>query len=182
MLPLVFLPDMPALLAGRGPAFAKRRALLEGAGLVRLAVRDGLPPASALDGMRLVFGAGLEAAESEWLAAEARARSITVNIEDVPHLCDVHVPALVRRGDLLLTVSTGGGAPALAAALRGWLEDAFGEEWENRLEEIAAVRARLRAAGHPPAEVIRAVRAHLDEAGWLEPPRCRTAREPVFDG
>jgi precorrin-2 dehydrogenase/sirohydrochlorin ferrochelatase len=182
MLPLVFLPDTPTLLAGRGPAFAKRRALLHGAGLTRLSVHDGLPPTGALDGVRLVFGAGLEPAESEWLAAEARARGITVNIEDVPHLCDVHVPALVRRGDLLLTVSTGGGVPAMAAALRAWLEDAFGEEWADRLEEVALLRARLRVAGHPPAEVIRAVRAHLDRAGWLEPPRCRTARVPVFDG
>ena len=33
------------------------------------------------------------------------------------------LPALVRRGDLLLTVSTAGAAPALSAALRGWLED-----------------------------------------------------------
>lgn len=167
MLPLVFLPTTPTLLAGRGPAFAKRRALLEEAGLTRLAVHDGLPPALALDGPQLVFGAGLTDAESEWLATAARIRGIPVNIEDVPHLCDVHVPALVRRGDLLLTVSTGGAAPALSAALRGWLEDAFGEAWAGRLEEVAALRARLRAEGHPPAEVIRAVRAHLEERAWL---------------
>jgi precorrin-2 dehydrogenase/sirohydrochlorin ferrochelatase len=195
MLPLVFLPGTPTLLAGRGPAFAKRRALLEGAGLTRLAVHDGLPPALALEGRQLIFGAGLTDAESEWLATAARMRGIPVNIEDVPHLCDLHVPALVRRGELLLTVSTGGGAPALSAALRGWLEDAFGEEWAGRLEEIAALRARLRAEGQPPAEVIRAVRAHLDAATWLAcgrpgcpqaapatpaaAARCLPAREPV---
>ncbi|WP_237215820.1 precorrin-2 dehydrogenase/sirohydrochlorin ferrochelatase family protein [Falsiroseomonas oryziterrae] len=194
MLPLVFLPGTPTLLAGRGPAFAKRRALLEGAGLTRLSVHDGLPPALALEGRQLIFGAGLTDAESEWLATAARMRGIPVNIEDVPHLCDVHVPALVRRGELLLTVSTGGGAPALSAALRGWLEDAFGEEWAGRLEEVAALRARLRAEGHPPVEVIRAVRAHLDAAAWLAcgrpgcpqsaattgpAARCLTAREPV---
>ena len=167
MLPLVFLPEMPVLLAGRGPAFAKRRALLEGAGLTRLAVHHGLPAEVELTGHWLVFGAGLEEAESEWLAAAARARDIPVNIEDVPHLCDLHVPALVRRGDLLLTVSTGGAAPAMAAALRAWLEEAFGEEWAGRLAEVAALRARLRAEGCSPSEVIRGVRAHLDEAGWL---------------
>lgn len=167
MLPLVFLPGTPTLLAGRGPAFAKRRALLDGAGLTRLAVHDGLPPALALEGRQLVFGAGLTDAESEWLATAARMRGIPVNIEDVPHLCDVHVPAQVRRGDLLLTVSTGGAAPALSAALRGWLEDAFGEEWARRLQEVAALRARLRAEGHPPAEVMRAVRARLQAEAWL---------------
>lgn len=194
MLPLVFLPETPTLLAGRGPAFAKRRALLESAGMTRLSVHDGLPPALALEGRQLIFGAGLSDAESEWLATAARIRGIPVNIEDVPHLCDVHVPALVRRGELLLTVSTGGAAPALSAALRAWLEDAFGEEWAGRLEEVAALRARLRAEGRAPAEVIRAVRAHLDAAAWLtcgrpgcpqaaatpaDAARCLSAREPV---
>ncbi len=167
MLPLVFLPATPVLLAGRGPAYEKRRALLEGAGLARLTLREGRPEEAALEGRQLVFGAGLDAADSEWLAAAARARGLPVNIEDVPHLCDFHVPALVRRGDLLLSVSTAGAAPALAALLRAWLEEAFGEEWAARLEEVAALRAELRAAGHPPAEVMRGVRAHLDAAGWL---------------
>jgi precorrin-2 dehydrogenase/sirohydrochlorin ferrochelatase len=182
MLPLVFLPATPVLLAGRGPAFAKRRALLEGAGLTDLLLVDGLPERTALDGRQLIFGAGLDDADSEWLAAAARAAGIPVNIEDVPHLCDFHTPALVRRGDLLLTVSTAGAAPALSAALRAWLEDAFGEEWAGRLAEVAALRARLRAEGRPAGEVIRAVRAHLDREAWLAPPRCRSAREPVFDG
>jgi precorrin-2 dehydrogenase/sirohydrochlorin ferrochelatase len=182
MLPLVFLPATPVLLAGRGAAFAKRRALLEGAGLTRLTVREGLPGEGEIEGQQLVFGAGLEEAEGNWLAAAARARGIPVNIEDVPDLCDVHVPALVRRGDLLLTVSTGGAAPALSAALRGWLEDAFGEEWAAHLAEAAALRARLRAEGRPPAEVIRALRAQLHEGGWLDPPHRGAAREAVLDG
>ena len=179
MLPLVFLPETPVLLAGRGTAFAKRRALLQGAGLTRLAIHDGVPPEAALDGQRLVFGAGLDPAESEWLAAATRARCIPVNIEDVPHLCDLHVPALVRRGDLLLSVSTGGAAPALSAAVRGWLEDQFGEVWADRLQEVAALRAGLRAEGRPPSEIIHAVRSHLDAAGWLAPARCHLAEEPV---
>lgn len=168
MLPLVFLPGTPVLLAGRGPAYAKRRALLESAGITDLALHDGLPPEAALDGRRLIFGAGMDDAESAWLAQAARARRIPVNIEDVPHLCDLHVPALVRRGELLLTVSTAGAAPALSSALRTWLEESFSEEWGGRLAEVAALRARLRADGHAPGEIIRAVRAHLDAAGWLD--------------
>jgi precorrin-2 dehydrogenase / sirohydrochlorin ferrochelatase len=168
MLPLVFLPETPVLLAGLGPAFAKRRALLQEAGLANITLHEGLPDLFLLEGQRLVFGAGLDLADSEWLATEARALGIPVNIEDVPPLCDFHVPALVRRGDLLLTVSTGGTAPAMAAALRGWLEGAFGEEWDARLAEVAALRARLRAEGKAPGEVIAGVRAHLDSAGWLK--------------
>jgi precorrin-2 dehydrogenase / sirohydrochlorin ferrochelatase len=178
MLPLVFLPDTPVLLAGNGPAFNRRRTLLAGAGIQAVLV-EGCPQETQIDGRRLVFGAGLNESDSEWLAAAARSRGIPVNIEDVPHLCDFHVPALVRRGKLLLTVSTGGGAPAMSSALRAWLEAAFAEEWTGRMEEVAALRARLRAEGHSSAQIIAAIHGHLDACGWLPPP---TRREPVFDG
>ena len=173
------LPDGPVILglarllrdaaglAGRGPAFAKRLATLRSAGLTRLSVHDGLPPVAALQAARLVFGAGLTDAESEWLATTARLQAIPVNIEDVPDLCDVHMPAMVRRGELLLTVSTGGSAPAMAARLRAWLEEAFGTDWAGRLEDIAALRAGLRADGATPAEVTRAVGARVAEMCWL---------------
>lgn len=170
MLPLVFLPSTPTLLAGRGPALAKRLAVLRAAGLTDLVVVDGVPDDAAIAAARLVFAAGLTARESERVAAEARRLRIPVNVEDVPHLCDVHVPAIVRRGGLTLTVSTAGGAPVLSAAIRGWLEDAFGPEWATHLEEVATLRATLRAQGATPSEVIRSVGDHLATAGWA--PRC----------
>jgi precorrin-2 dehydrogenase/sirohydrochlorin ferrochelatase len=180
MLPMVFLADTPALLAGTGPCFEKRLRMLRGAGMTRLAVfRDDLPPEAALSAQRVIFGAGFDAARSTWLAEAARARGIPVNIEDVPHLCDFHVPAMVRRGRLLVTVSTNGAAPALSSALREWLEEAFGPEWAGRLEEVAAMRAALRAEGRDMGEVRRAVHAHLATAQWLGPtPR----REALWDG
>jgi precorrin-2 dehydrogenase / sirohydrochlorin ferrochelatase len=140
-------PGTPALLVGRGPAFEKRQALLEAAGLALTLHAEMPDDAATLDAARLVFGAGLSSEEGEALAAAARARRIPVNIEDVPHLCDVHVPAMVRRGDLLLTVSTGGGAPAMAAALRAWLDERFGPEWADHLDMLATERQALRAAG-----------------------------------
>jgi siroheme synthase (precorrin-2 oxidase/ferrochelatase) len=76
----------------------------------------------------------------------------------------------VRRGELLLTASTGGGAPALAALLRGWLAEAFDERWEARLAELAALRARLRAEGAGPAALVAALAGHVEAEGWLPPP------------
>lgn len=164
MLPLVFTRETPVLLAGSGPAFDKRAALLDAAGIRKVLLHRGRPRVALLDTARLVFGAGLSDDDAEWLAAEARARRVPVNIEDVPHLCDVHVPAMVRRGELLLTVSTGGGAPAVASAVRARLESLFGEEWGPRLAEIAAERQRLRAAGADFHTVNAALRAMLEGA------------------
>ncbi|MBS7791775.1 NAD(P)-dependent oxidoreductase [Roseococcus sp. SDR] len=176
MMPLVFTKATPVLLVGRGPAFEKRRALLEAAGMP-LTLHATLPDDVALDTARLVFGAGLDAAEGEALAAAARARRIPVNIEDVPHLCDVHVPALIRRGNLLLTVATGGGAPAMAAALRAWLEQRFGPDWEAHLGSLAQERQRLRMAGATPPEVMRALSARIREAAWLDCPCVAPAQK-----
>ncbi len=161
MLPVVFLPDTPVLLAGLGPALARREILLRGAGLTALTICQGPPDLVLLDGMRLAFGAGLDAPDSAALAAAARTRAIPVNIEDVPALCDFHVPALVRRGDLLLTVSTGGTAPGLSSLLREHLEHLFGDDWCDHITRLAALRAELRASGAPPPTIRAALADNL---------------------
>src|SRR3990172_11961296 len=45
---------------------------------------------------------------------EANKRKILINVVDSPELCDFIMPSLIRRGDLLITISTGGKAPALS--------------------------------------------------------------------
>jgi precorrin-2 dehydrogenase/sirohydrochlorin ferrochelatase len=70
----------------------------------------------------------------------ARERRVLVNmVDDIPN-CDFAIPAIVRRGDLLLTVSTGGRSPALARRLREDLEDRFGPEWAEALRLLAEAR------------------------------------------
>ena len=72
--------------------------------------------------LQLLFVAGLPEGEARHLAGRARALGVLVNVEDVLPLCDFHVPAMVRRGDLLLTASTGGAVPGPGAArcANGW--------------------------------------------------------------
>jgi precorrin-2 dehydrogenase/sirohydrochlorin ferrochelatase len=74
------------------------------------------------------------------VAAAAEAAGKLVNAVDQPADCNFFVPASVRRGPVLLTVSTGGGSPALAKRLRRELEAAFGPEYG----ELAALMERLR--------------------------------------
>jgi len=167
MLPLVFSSHGVMVgLAGQGEAVARRAALLAEAGIeARLLSFDASD--AVLEPLQLLFVAGLPEGEARALAGRARALSVLVNVEDVPPLCDFHVPALVRRGDLLLTVSTGGSAPGLARRLREWLAESFGPEWTGRLKELSVARARFRSAGCGPAEVSRKVRDLIAENGWL---------------
>jgi siroheme synthase-like protein len=85
---------------------------------------------------------------------EARARGVLVNtVDDAAH-CDFIAPAVVRRGELTVAISTGGAAPALAVRLRQRLERELGDEYARFLAFAASVRAR-RAARYPDFETRR---------------------------
>ncbi len=167
MLPITLTPQAAkAGLTGAGAALERRAALLADAGVeTRLLPADA--PDAVLGGLNLFFVAGLGEGESRALATRARALGLLVNVEDRPSLCDFHVPAIVRRGELLLTASTGGQVPGLSRALRLRLSEQFGPEWTLRLRELALARARWRAEGLTAAEVSELVRAHVESEGWL---------------
>src|SRR5918996_724471 len=72
--------------------------------------------------------------------AEARWRRVLVNVmDDVPH-CDFAAPAVVRRGDLAIAISTGGRSPALARRLREELSEQFDSRWAELLDLLGEVR------------------------------------------
>lgn len=169
MLPLVLDPETLRVgLAGGGAAFDRRLALLTESGFGRPALfRATAPSGEDLRGLHVLFVAGLDSDASAALSAAARAAGVLVNVEDRPELCDFHVPAIVRRGDLLLTVSTGGRSPGAARILRAQLEKLFGPEWGDRLDEIAAARASWRASGMPPQDVAERTGALVENKGWL---------------
>jgi siroheme synthase-like protein len=75
------------------------------------------------------------------IAADARAAGVLVNVmDDVPN-CDFAAPAIVRRGELVIAIGTGGRAPALASRLRAELADRFGPEWTELMAVVGRVRA-----------------------------------------
>jgi len=49
---------------------------------------------------------------------EAEERNVPLNVADVTHLCTWITPAVIRRGDVTVAVSTGGASPALARKFR----------------------------------------------------------------
>ena len=169
MLPIILDGSMVrAGIAGAGEALARRLAVMKAGGVDQPVIFSGsLPQRDELAKLQILFIAGLDAAVSRELAADARQAGLLVNVEDVPELCDFHMPAQVRRGDLLLAISTAGRSPALSRALREHLEERFGPEWDGRLDEIALLRQRWRASGVGPGEVSQRTRALLAERGWL---------------
>ena len=95
----------------------------------------------------LVFAATDNRAVQEEIAAEAEERNILFNSVDDPEVSSFHVPARVRRGNFLLTISTGGGSPALAAKLRKHLDAEYGSEYQQFVDLLAAIRKQIVADG-----------------------------------
>jgi precorrin-2 dehydrogenase / sirohydrochlorin ferrochelatase len=151
-------------LADAGGGRTRRAALLAEAGITPVPVDEN----GALPDISVLFVAGLAPVEGISLAARARGASILVNVEDIPELCDFHVPAIVRRGDLVLTASTGGRAPGLARRLREWLENRFGPEWSSHMEEVNQSRSAWRAEGLSAHDVSDRTRALIAQKGWLQ--------------
>ena len=165
MLPIVIACQRVNVgLAGASDGRARRGAQLAEAGIRAVPVNEAEP----LPRIALLFVAGLDEHAARRLVERAHAAAILVNVEDVPELCDFHVPAIVRRGDLVLTASTGGRAPGLARRLREWLEDRFGPEWDDRLRDVSSARDGWRAAGLPTHEVAARTRDMIGERGWLQ--------------
>jgi precorrin-2 dehydrogenase/sirohydrochlorin ferrochelatase len=153
-------------LAGAGEGLKRREAALAACGVDPLRVSVESSDA-ALQSLSVLFVAGLEGDATQRLASRARALGVLVNVEDRPELCDFHLPAVTRRGTLLLTVSTGGRAPGLARRLREWLEERFGPEWDGRLKMLGSARAAWRAEGVASDEVSRRTRDLVERKGWL---------------
>jgi siroheme synthase-like protein len=86
-----------------------------------------------------------EAAETARIFAEAEREGVLLNAVDDPAHCHFAVPAVLRRGDLTVTVSTGGRAPGYARRLRDELSRTVGPEYGTLVDLIGDVRAELRA-------------------------------------
>ncbi|MFN2353131.1 MAG: bifunctional precorrin-2 dehydrogenase/sirohydrochlorin ferrochelatase [Desulfopila sp.] len=96
-----------------------------------------------LQGAFLAFAATDDPRVQQTVAAEAQREGVLCNSADAPEGCSFQVPARVRRGNFLLTVSTGGGSPALAAKLRRELAEQYGEEYKQFVDLLGAIRRRV---------------------------------------
>jgi len=77
---------------------------------------------------------------------------ILCNVVDVPELCDFFVPAVVKRGNLQIAVSTDGYCPAYAGHLRKKLESVFTEKHGEFLAELEAMRKQIIREVSDPAD------------------------------
>ncbi|MEX2224145.1 MAG: bifunctional precorrin-2 dehydrogenase/sirohydrochlorin ferrochelatase [Candidatus Rokuibacteriota bacterium] len=157
------LADRPCLVIGGGPvAEGKVEGLLAAGARVTVVSLTTTPRLAAwaeagriqhvprayrpgdLEGRRLALVAAGDETVSAAVAAEGRERGVWVNAADEPARCDFILPAVIRRGRLVVAVSTGGASPAAARAIREELEGYLTDDHAGLVEVAADVRRELR--------------------------------------
>ncbi|PYO01070.1 MAG: siroheme synthase [Candidatus Rokuibacteriota bacterium] len=120
-------------------------ALLANEGRIRVRFRSYRP--ADLRGQVLVLAATNDRGVNARVAADARRRRVWVNAADDPEHCDFLLPSVLRRGSLLVSVTTGGRSPALARVVREDLERVFGSDYALLTDLAGEVRRELHARG-----------------------------------
>lgn len=106
-----------------------------------------------LDGQRLVITATGNRELDQLIYDTCEERGIWINSADDPERCAFTLPAVVRRGDLMVTVSTGGNSPALSSWMRQKLEALVGPEFEEVVNELAHERELIHSDGRSTEDI-----------------------------
>jgi len=114
------------------------------AGKIELELRPFMT--SDLDGKFLAVAATASENLNQFIYREAQLRGLLCNVVDVPECCDFFYPAVVRRGDLQIAISTAGQSPSLAQKIRQQLERQFGEGYAGWVEQLGETRRLILAS------------------------------------
>ena len=131
-------------------------------------IHSRLPRKRELNKAHIIYIVDIDEKEAMKLADHCRKKHILVNIEDVIPYCDFHTPSIVRRGDLLFSISTNGKSPGLGIEIKKYISKKFPPEWAERLEILAEKRQKWRSDGLPNRTVLKNTIESIKKEGWLK--------------
>ncbi len=162
----LILSGRQVLVVGAGTVAARKIAsLLEAGAVVRVVAPEVGPEVQAsadmgrltvehrafqrsdLDDCWLAYTAADDPSVNRAVFEEGERRRIWVNSADDPSHCSFTLVSVVRRGDIVVSIGTGGRSPALATWLKERIQRDLGPEYEALLEILAEARESLRASG-----------------------------------
>jgi precorrin-2 dehydrogenase / sirohydrochlorin ferrochelatase len=143
-----------------------------------------------VEGFRLVITATGDTAVDQRVFDDAEALGIWVNSADDPDRCTFTLPAVLRRGPVMVTTSTAGVSPALSSWLRGRLTSLIGPEFGDIAADLADERAAVHASGQSTEDVDwapilqRVISSHGGSICLASPnpPPCMAAAESIPGG
>ncbi|HET6464952.1 MAG TPA: bifunctional precorrin-2 dehydrogenase/sirohydrochlorin ferrochelatase [Nitrospiria bacterium] len=125
------------------PAMTPKLSYLAQAGAIRRQARRWRP--LDLKEAFLIIATTNDRKANAEIARQAYAHSRLVNISDDPARCNVIIPSVITRGDLIIAVSTSGKSPSLARRIRRELEGSFGAEYGKFLRLLGGIRQQVQS-------------------------------------
>jgi len=122
---------------------------------------------SDIEGMFIVICATDNSQLNLKIADDAKQKNILCNIIDNPSGCNFTLPSVIERGDLMVTVSTGGKSPLFAKKLKGELLEKFGPEYGDLLKVMGKIREKIVTESNNP-EGNKELFERIIEGGLLE--------------
>lgn len=126
-----------------------------------------MPSEDEIKNYSLFMIAGIEDQQAFKLAELVRSYGKLVNVEDRKEYCDFYYSSIVRRGDLVIGVNTGGKSPALSKRIREFLEEVFPLCWKDRLEALSEKRRSWKAEGCLFNDVMKKSYDFIDQQNWF---------------
>ncbi len=99
---------------------------------------------SFLTGKQLAIVGTNDKAVNRQVQQDCKAAQILVNVADTPDLCDFYLSSVVKKGDLKIAISTNGMSPTFAKRFREVLEEILPDSLQETLENLTAIRNRLK--------------------------------------
>ncbi|MEO3947176.1 NAD(P)-dependent oxidoreductase [Gorillibacterium sp. CAU 1737] len=130
----------------------------------------------AESGARLVFAACGDRSVNRSVCAEAEEAGCLSNNVDEPEEGSFTVPAVVRRGDLVIAVSTGGASPTAARTLAREIADRYGEDYATYTAFLREVREHVKAS-----TADKELRRRLLKEAAIGEPALAAIREGTFE-
>ncbi len=155
------LLDAGARVSVVSPEFCEELLRLDGVRLIERRFEEG-----DVAGAFLVYAATNDAALNSAVAAAARKAGALVNVVDTPAKCDFIVPSTLSRGELMISVSTGGASPALARRLRLELEEVIPEAYADFVALLGDIRREVLASAADGASREALLKRLADKATW----------------
>ncbi|GAB6066563.1 bifunctional precorrin-2 dehydrogenase/sirohydrochlorin ferrochelatase [Aquifex pyrophilus] len=141
------------------PKFTEELLHLGNMGKVELVKRRFKP--SDLKGVDIVIVAVDNIKLQERIYRLCEKRKILCNSVDSPEFCNFIFPSVIKRGNLVIGISTSGKVPALSRALREKLESCIPEDIENILEELSRLRSSMKKGRERQKRLLREARKRL---------------------
>jgi precorrin-2 dehydrogenase/sirohydrochlorin ferrochelatase len=163
------------------PAVSSDLAALRERDCISLALRPYT--ATDLNGITIVIAATDSTEINQQVVSDAKGAGVWVCDAETPENGDFIVPSTVRRGDLLISIATGGNSPALSARLRKEIEEQYGAEYSELVRLLGEARSQVLSQISDPARRRDILRLLADEPGLLDlirEGRVEEARERVY--